>query len=1326
MTHTILKIKLCIFIASLPLYAGVNQWTPIGPDGADCIQLVRAPSNPIVLYALCQQAVVYISRDEGLHWKMIRELGDNWTSTNGKILIDPSDAEILYLLLSGELSKTTDGGEHWEKKSFCLNGSCSYFMSILLDPRNPQTVYASTGNSLLKSLNGGDSWSVISTDNSFFSFAFVSHHPTKEEIWGFSSSYPADKVLKSTDGGGHWATLTDLNFRFGQLAFLEISSRLPDSVYVGGDGGIWISRDGGGSWRNVQPTDSTERILWMSFDPIQTSTCYAGGSSGKIFRSQDQGDHWEPLDFGLPRFTIVGSRFSPDPSAPGVFLAGVNGSGVIRLQEAGASWQPFNQGMRHAMVRSLLFCRENPGMLLVAVEGQDVLGWNLSLNQWERLSQGIDTEIYTLQQEPSAPTIFAGGGGAVFQSSDQGVSWKKSALRPEDPTGNTVVAFAFSHTDPNLIDACSNYAMYQTHDHGESWQQLSGGCANSHLVSDPLEGEVLYLLVNPNEKNQTTLYRSNDFGKTWFGAGSEVRSMAFSPLNPQILYMIEQPPGSSEQSLIRTGPDGEFTSSGWSFGTLNSLQVSPFSNDRLFLAADTVFQSRDGGRSWTSADAGLDGPSATTFAFDPTDPNHLFAASDRGVFEITFRENSPSSMEVTSPAGGEAWFSWSLGEPQTETIRWRNTGFASTVKIEFSINGGLTYSLIASGVRNVGSYKWTIPDLGSTSCLIRVTEERPNGVSGMNSAVFTINNSNLRVEPAPLHVPARGGVVQAELKCQGSCSERKWQLFLYGGERYVQLGEPLDGVGPGILHLLLQENGEIYQRDSSVQVLDELTGHLLAQFQVLQDAPSRIIVPSVLSTAGVNGSFFTTDLTLTNLGRWPADMNIKYFGAPSLGGGRASFTLSLPPGQQTFIPDAIAWLKSQSTGQVPDGNVGGSLQITCSSLEYMGDLVVAARTTTPAPQGRYGVAYLGQQKEKALWGYYVGGFRQDEQERSNLALINLGDENESSTTFNVEVYDEEGVLAKTLGGQLAPGEFFQYSKILQTEGLNLQKGSVWVHSLFFTEISPPPIYIYGVVNDQVTSDGSILPPSNPLNYSPSTPGGWWLPVIVSNSRFNTELTLLNTNASPTPLDFELVLRSGSLPAPDHTVRLPISLGPRKQLIIPDLIKYLRQQGVIELGPEGNDLVGSLELAGWNIRDLYAVARVLTVGTPEKGRYGVAFTARPSSSGERWLTPLRQDDEVRSNLALVNCSSNPITLALEFYDGTTGAKVNTIDASLGSYEWRQLNQVLSAYAPGTRLGYIRIFPRTETPEGYLAYGVINDGSYPGLGTSDGAFIELTEK
>ncbi len=110
MTHSLLRMGLFLLLATITLHAGINQWTTIGPDGATVVQLVRAPSNPTVLYALCLPAVVYCSRDGGLHWKMIRELRSNWTSTNGKIVVDPYDSETLYLLFSGELSKTTDGG----------------------------------------------------------------------------------------------------------------------------------------------------------------------------------------------------------------------------------------------------------------------------------------------------------------------------------------------------------------------------------------------------------------------------------------------------------------------------------------------------------------------------------------------------------------------------------------------------------------------------------------------------------------------------------------------------------------------------------------------------------------------------------------------------------------------------------------------------------------------------------------------------------------------------------------------------------------------------------------------------------------------------------------------------------------------------------------------------------------------------------------------------------------------------------------------------------------------------------------------------------------
>src|SRR5678815_2644925 len=55
---------------------------------------------------------------------------------------------------------------------------------------------------------------------------------------------------------------------------------------------------------------------------------------------------------------------------------------------------------------------------------------------------------------------------------------------------------------------------------------------------------------------------------------------------------------------------------------------------------------------------------------------------------------------------------------------------------------------------------------------------------------------------------------------------------------------------------------------------------------------------------------------------------------------------------------------------------------------------------------------------------------------------------------------------------LSPGEFRQITEILNSNGLSLTNGYVRIERVSGTA----PYFAYAVINDQVTSDGSFVPP----------------------------------------------------------------------------------------------------------------------------------------------------------------------------------------------------------------------------------------------------------
>ena len=74
-------------------------------------------------------------------------------------------------------------------------------------------------------------------------------------------------------------------------------------------------------------------------------------------------------------------------------------------------------------------------------------------------------------------------------------------------------------------------------------------------------------------------------------------------------------------------------------------------------------------------------------------------------------------INVMSPNGEETWFIDS-----TYCILWESISTKDSVKIEYSTNGGTTWSTIQDNTTNDGIYCWTVPDTPSDSCLIRISD----------------------------------------------------------------------------------------------------------------------------------------------------------------------------------------------------------------------------------------------------------------------------------------------------------------------------------------------------------------------------------------------------------------------------------------------------------------------------------------------------------------------------------------------------------------------------------------------------------------------------
>ncbi|HVO50855.1 MAG TPA: hypothetical protein VMV60_07670, partial [Thermoanaerobaculia bacterium] len=248
-------------------------------------------------------------------------------------------------------------------------------------------------------------------------------------------------------------------------------------------------------------------------------------------------------------------------------------------------------------------------------------------------------------------------------------------------------------------------------------------------------------------------------------------------------------------------------------------------------------------------------------------------------------------------------------------------------------------------------------------------------------------------------------------------------------------------------------------------------------------AARRLVVPVVLDVFGAANSHYTTELTLANDGAFATPVDLTY--KPALGSstGVALVTLNLAAGQQTTIPDVMAYLRSHGLN-VPDGSTGpqaGSLTIDFRNLESLDAPRTAAiaRTTTPNPNaatgGAFGVAYPAAAKGGgARTSALVPGLTRNASVRSNLAVVHLGGGSETALTLSVQLYD--ATTAQPAGSpvsvRLLPGDWTQWSGILDVAGVPASVTEVY--AVVSRAAGDDTWLAYGVLNDAQTSDGSFI------------------------------------------------------------------------------------------------------------------------------------------------------------------------------------------------------------------------------------------------------------
>jgi hypothetical protein len=290
----------------------------------------------------------------------------------------------------------------------------------------------------------------------------AAHHA----VWGVH-------VQRSVDGGRSWDLLPEAPHGASAAGASSLKaiwhlapghSDEPEVLYAGiQPAGLFVSRDRGGKW---------EPVRGLNEHPTRST--------------------WQPAKGGLALHSI-----HVDPRDAGLIYAAISAGGVYRSEDGGATWKPVNQGVRadyladkspesghcvhrivlHSALPDRLYQQSHTGTYRTDDRGE----------HWLEITEGLPSDFgYTVATDPNDPdTVYVipeesshirttvGGAITVYRSRNAGVDWQP--LTRGLPQENAYVTILREAIDTDGLDPCGVYFgtssghLFASRDGGASW-----------------------------------------------------------------------------------------------------------------------------------------------------------------------------------------------------------------------------------------------------------------------------------------------------------------------------------------------------------------------------------------------------------------------------------------------------------------------------------------------------------------------------------------------------------------------------------------------------------------------------------------------------------------------------------------------------------------------------------------------------------------------------------------------------------------------------------------------------------------------------------------
>ncbi len=322
------------------------------------------------------------------------------------------------------------------------------------------------------------------------------------------------------------------------------------------------------------------------------------------------GSPWRPIGpFGGDARSLVA-----DPHNFSRLFVGTSNSQIYSSADGGKHWVRLSEvAPRQDLVIGRLLIHPRESNLLYAGayttgngEGGGVFQSTDAGATWKELPGISGQSVRALVMAPGDPQrLFAGTLEGVFRSTDGGATWAR--ISPQDNVEiHNVESLAVDARDSNVVYAGTWHLPWKTTDGGANWFSIKEGILDDSdvftITVDWFADNIAYLGACSG------IYRTENAGLLWrkvhgipFSA-RRTRALRQDPLHPAVVY------AGTTEGLWRTADSG----ASWTQMTaptliVNEVAIDPSDPEHLFLATDRagVLESRDGARTFEPANNGF-------------------------------------------------------------------------------------------------------------------------------------------------------------------------------------------------------------------------------------------------------------------------------------------------------------------------------------------------------------------------------------------------------------------------------------------------------------------------------------------------------------------------------------------------------------------------------------------------------------------------------------------------------------------------------------------------------------------------------------------------